>query len=172
MRLSVKKGRFVQHDLKRNQLSGCIGTSPEGTAENSPGRQSWVYIRTATSPEGTAENAPGCQSWGTSTARECYWQSSKANPSSPAARPFFATWKAVPSARTSSANGNPHYFSRAPIALYKGVDGIAGLFFNKQITDGRQPSLISGHLHRAWHDFILSHIETRRCPGDPILRRD
>jgi hypothetical protein len=56
-----------------------IGTSPEepalslskGTAENSPGRKSWVYIATETSPEepalslskGTAENAPGRKSW-------------------------------------------------------------------------------------------------------------
>jgi hypothetical protein len=37
--------------------------SPEGTAESSPGRQSWVYIHTATSPAGTTENAPGRQSW-------------------------------------------------------------------------------------------------------------
>jgi hypothetical protein len=27
---------------KTNQLSLCIETSPEGTAENYPGRQSWV----------------------------------------------------------------------------------------------------------------------------------
>jgi len=37
--------------------------SPEGTAESSPGRQSWVYIPTETSPAGTTENAPGRQSW-------------------------------------------------------------------------------------------------------------
>jgi len=84
---------------KKNQLSGHTAISPEGTAENSPGRtriscvawwnqeascgfpgrkphtqtcleqragnpgQSWVFIPTETSPAGTAENAPGRQSW-------------------------------------------------------------------------------------------------------------
>jgi hypothetical protein len=37
--------------------------SPEGTAESSPGRQSWVGMTTRNSPEGTAENVPGRQSW-------------------------------------------------------------------------------------------------------------
>jgi hypothetical protein len=45
--------------------------SPEGTAESSPGRKSWVYIPTETSPaepalslsKGTTENAPGRKSW-------------------------------------------------------------------------------------------------------------
>jgi hypothetical protein len=58
--------------LAENQLSGCIAISPEGTAENSQGRQSWVRSFHQTSPEepalslskGTAENDPGCQSWG------------------------------------------------------------------------------------------------------------
>jgi hypothetical protein len=31
-----------QHSLKTNQLSVPIATSPEGTAENAPGRKSWV----------------------------------------------------------------------------------------------------------------------------------
>jgi hypothetical protein len=58
---------------------GPIEISPAGTAENSPGRQSWVHKLTETSPAGTAENAPGRQSWVTWTTRECHWQSSKAN---------------------------------------------------------------------------------------------
>src|SRR5277367_2751456 len=37
--------------------------SPVGTAENSPGRESWVGLSTAISPVGTTENAPGRQSW-------------------------------------------------------------------------------------------------------------
>src|SRR5271156_6374330 len=49
--------RFVARSMKTNQLSGLIAISPEGTAENSPGCQSWV-------------------NW---TTRECYWRSSKAN---------------------------------------------------------------------------------------------
>jgi len=59
---------------------------------------------------------------------------------------FQAAENLVPPGKTQ--NGNPHYLGE----FYEGVDGIAGLFFNKQITDGRQPSLITGHLHRAYHD--------------------
>jgi hypothetical protein len=33
--------------------------SPEGTAENSPARQCWVYAPGKTSPAGTTENVPG-----------------------------------------------------------------------------------------------------------------
>jgi hypothetical protein len=35
------------------------------------------------SPEGTTENDPGRQSWVNWTTRECYWESSKANPNLP-----------------------------------------------------------------------------------------
>ena len=70
-KLAFSIGSFGQHSLKTNQLSGRIATSPvepalslsKGTAESSPGRQSWVYIPTETSPAGTAETAPGRQSW-------------------------------------------------------------------------------------------------------------
>src|ERR1700733_10976057 len=41
---------------------------------------SGVGLPAAISPEGTAENAPGRQSWVNWTTRECYWQSSNANP--------------------------------------------------------------------------------------------
>src|ERR1700744_4906742 len=46
-------------------------TSPVGTAECSPGRQSWVAITTRNSPGGTAQNVPGRQSWVNLPAREC-----------------------------------------------------------------------------------------------------
>ena len=59
-----------RHSRKTSQLPGQIAIGPAGTAESSPGRQSWVYISTKTSPAGTVENAPGRQSWGTWTARE------------------------------------------------------------------------------------------------------
>ena len=49
----------------------CRGSSSKGTAESSPGRQSWVYFATETSPEGTAENAPGRESWVNPSAHEC-----------------------------------------------------------------------------------------------------
>ena len=54
--------------------------SPVGTAENSPGRQSWVGLSTAISPEGTTENDPGRQSWVHWKHTGMRWQSPKANP--------------------------------------------------------------------------------------------
>ena len=56
--LVFRCARFVAHWLKKNQLSSLFAISPEGTAENDPGCQSWV-------------------NW---TTGECYWQSSKPNP--------------------------------------------------------------------------------------------
>jgi hypothetical protein len=46
------------NDLKLNGYPGCgkLFQSPEGTAENSPGRQSWVNMHELRSPVGTAEH--------------------------------------------------------------------------------------------------------------------
>ena len=41
----------------------CVAISPEGTTENSPGRESWVQPRSSISPVGTTENSPGRESW-------------------------------------------------------------------------------------------------------------
>ena len=57
--------RLTWTALAKNKsvAQGRYRTSPVGTAESSPERQSWVYIPTETSPVGTAENIPGRQSW-------------------------------------------------------------------------------------------------------------
>src|ERR1700734_1126058 len=46
--------------LKRVCENYSLQMSPVGTAESSPGRESWVEVRETPSPAGTAENAPGC----------------------------------------------------------------------------------------------------------------
>src|SRR5580692_6837482 len=43
-----------------NCMQSVTKLSPVGTAENSPGRQSWVSHVPTSSPVGTAENVPGC----------------------------------------------------------------------------------------------------------------
>src|ERR1700683_626437 len=58
--------------VKNKSAIGQLAFSPVGTAENSPGRQSWVGLSTAISPVGTTENEPGRQSWVNWTTRECY----------------------------------------------------------------------------------------------------
>src|SRR6202044_2067708 len=46
--------------LKRVCENYSLQMSPVGTAECSPGRESWVRFEKRPSPAGTAENAPGC----------------------------------------------------------------------------------------------------------------
>jgi hypothetical protein len=67
-------GRCCGIDVPALQVLGRLtaAISPVGTAENDPGRQSWVRLTTAISPVGTAENSPGRQSWVNWTTRECY----------------------------------------------------------------------------------------------------
>src|ERR1700734_3004455 len=52
--------REEEYGLKRVCENYSLQMSPVGTAESSPGRESWVEVRETTSPAGTAENAPGC----------------------------------------------------------------------------------------------------------------
>jgi hypothetical protein len=63
--------------MQRGRLLRSSKLSPVGTAESSPGRQSWVFIPTETNPAGTTENVPERQSWETLTLQ------SPANPGLP-----------------------------------------------------------------------------------------
>jgi hypothetical protein len=63
--------------MKGTGFRGCVRValsafSPVGTAEKSPGRESWVEFEKRPSPAGTTENDPGRQSWVVWTTGECY----------------------------------------------------------------------------------------------------
>src|SRR6202044_3997114 len=58
--VQVQAWKSVPQGLKRVCENYSLQMSPVGTAESSPGRESWVEVRETPSPAGTAENAPGC----------------------------------------------------------------------------------------------------------------
>jgi hypothetical protein len=85
---------FGQHLLKTNRPSGCVDTSPEGTAESSPARSAGYAFPTRPVPQGrlkiTQDVSPGCsinQRVRSAVSREFRQRLKRATPPTPASRP-------------------------------------------------------------------------------------